>query len=319
MFGHSIRLIISILSVYSSYTHAGLSKPRVLIAKDSLQWSAQIHQALGPKLRELTKAPWLVDRLPEKWTILFTEHLQGAGGFHNPRQRDPDGAPMFFLSPSELILNKDAGVLAHELLHMINNFHRPKEEGWVREGLALVAEANVSGKHIRQIEAAFEIPDVSLSAPISWSGSAASEVLRRKSQYAHLQLFFLYMFRHCGGWKLFKNVAFSSLTVDVVGTKLLDAALAESKTEVDASRKWPSYCDSVQALHERFQNIKYWPRFDMADGFLLQDPTLGSRLADGPQTEMPRLSAVAFARPSEECPPGSRSLGAQLCLQVKGP
>ncbi|MGE0763924.1 MAG: hypothetical protein AB7N80_11650 [Bdellovibrionales bacterium] len=305
-----------IVTMYSCYAYGTFSKPHIYVEHSLKRWTKGIQKHADRQLAQVAKIPLLAQHLPAQWSIIFTENIPG-GGFHRPMTKDPHGRPTLFMSPSEMVLNGDAGNMAHEVFHLVHGLSRPQEEEWLQEGLALAVEAQVSRRFIGAVKAAFDRPEVSLAWPLRWDENSIEQTLVRTSQYAHLQLMMTYAFRFCGGWQLLEALTFAPSHWGT-GAVLFDRVLSDLKLKTQSA--WPAYCESIAALHARVQTLKYWPRFDLDDGFLIQDPTLSARVAPAqPQKETPRFSAVAFAKNSEGCPRGSQELGPSLCLLVRDP
>ncbi len=83
----------------------------------------------------------------QRFSILIDPEWHLSAGYWSNLLQAPDGSPAILLTPQSFAQG-DAPLLmllTHELTHLVHFQFRPKEESWVREGLAMLAEYAVSG------------------------------------------------------------------------------------------------------------------------------------------------------------------------------
>lgn len=320
---HLILPYVVILSANFSYAQT-INKLPLIYISDNAKVSYNMLKAdpnglsVRDQIARLLQIPFYQQHLPKKWSIIFTESLPpNVGGLHHHRHTDPDGNPTVFLSPQNLLVLNNWSPLAHETFHLIHSIYRPHEEPWLREGLALTAETIFSESLVPYFEMAYDVPTVSLIRPINWNNRSAEETQLRLSHYAHLQLFFLYIYNNCGGLALLEPLT-TSLTPEK-GVPFLKNILSALAAVNAGLPTWKPYCQNLNQLHEQFQKAKYQPRFDLSDGFLVKNPNLRARiLEDRPTGKLPPYSAVAyFAKPNTECPADTRALSSTVCLKIQ--
>ena len=112
-------------------------------------------------------------------------------------------------------------LLAHEIFHAIHFHLNPDELPWMREGMAQLFEFITTGElNGMNLYAAIHNPMTPLL------GEYSPEE-KNPAQYGHNQLYFYYLYNHCGGDKLFWKITKGDNENGEKGSFLIDRALKE--------------------------------------------------------------------------------------------
>ncbi len=190
------------------------------------QLSSTQQTALINRTQELTKfierkvRPQIPNSLFEKTKnlkikILLTDKA-GRDGLFLPHDSDEQTIAIQLV---QLNSNGINALIAHEIYHAIHFTINPDEAGWVREGMAQLFEFITTGElNGRNLAAAIMNPMTPLLGDYNPEET-------NPAQYGHNQLYFYYMYAHCGRdtffWKLSEGEDNSGLR----GSFLIDSVL----------------------------------------------------------------------------------------------
>lgn len=96
-------------------------------------------------------------------------------------------------------------ILAHEFFHAVQHVINPGEKAWVREGLAQLFEYRVL-RYFNGVNVEAALKDLSTPLQAEYSIERINP-----AQYGHSLLYFYYLWKNCGGDKLFWQIANSGL------------------------------------------------------------------------------------------------------------
>ena len=168
-----------------------------------------------------TKIPQdLSDKLKDlKIKISFSDQL-GRDGLFVPQE---SGEHSISIQLVQLYSNGIYALLAHEIYHAIHFHINPNEVTWVREGMAQLFEYITTN----------ELNGMNLSAAIRDPMTPLLGVYdiqeNNPAQYGHNQLYFYYLFSHCGRDQIFWDITKGQQGSGLKGSFLIDAVLAELK------------------------------------------------------------------------------------------
>lgn len=190
------------------------------------QLSSTQQTALGTKTQELgrfiennvkTQIPdYLLEKTKNlKVKILLTDK-PGRDGLFIPQE---SGEHTIAVQLVQLNSNGIKALIAHEIFHAIHFQINPDEAAWVREGMAQLFEFMTTGElNGMNLYATINDP----STPLL--GEYNPEVSNR-AQYGHDQLYFYYMYSHCGKDDFFWKLAQGEDNSGLKGSFLIDAVL----------------------------------------------------------------------------------------------
>lgn len=139
-------------------------------------------------------------------------------------------------------------LLAHEIFHAIHFEINPNEAAWVREGMAQVFEYMTTGElNGRNLSAAVSNPLTPLLGTYDVDNSDPA-------QYGHNQLYFYYLYSHCGKENLFWKLAAGKNENGEKGSFLIDTILAEMKS---TKLECKDFAESAIAFEVAKVNNKY--------------------------------------------------------------
>lgn len=152
-----------------------------------------------------------------KINISFTDK-PGRDGLFVPQE---SGEHKISIQLVQVYSNGIKALLAHEIFHAIHYKINPDEAAWVREGLAQVFEF-ITTKELngRNMAAAVQNPLTPLLGTYDVENNDPA-------QYGHNQLYFYYLYTHCGKDNLFWKIAAGQVNSGTKGSFLIDAILAE--------------------------------------------------------------------------------------------
>jgi hypothetical protein len=260
------------------------------IASDNLRW------ILSRSLSEISKTFPLKNLLEkEPWGLILDSKWQHSSALWSENLRDPDGHPAVLMRPEALRVEwQTSRLLLHEYFHAWHFQNRPREESWIREGLAMLAEYRFSHFRHSLEEKGLEYPEISLTLPVQ---NAMADESFRQSQYGQLALFFTYLYERCGKESIFQ--AMTQSTSSQTGVKFLRELFAQKPLKG---------CESFDGLFTQFS-------IDRFEGRVLpgnqHSPVREERLALEP------FSASAY-RKSRDCEEGeTESASRNFCIQIR--
>ncbi|MEA9355893.1 hypothetical protein SHI21_06765 [Bacteriovorax sp. PP10] len=171
------------------------------------------------ELQVKTKIPAdLIDQTIDlKINISFTDK-PGRDGLFVPQD---SGEHKISIQLVQVYSNGIKALLAHEIFHAIHYQINPDEAAWVREGMAQVFEFITTNElNGRNTAAAIQNPMTPLLRTYDVENNDPA-------QYGHNQLYFYYLYTHCGKDNLFWKLAAGQSHTGVKGSFLIDAILTE--------------------------------------------------------------------------------------------
>lgn len=225
---HALITALSMAILLSVSAHANEAGFAYFAIDKSLfeQLSSTQQSALITKTQELTKfietkvKTQIPNSLLEKTKdlkikILLTDKA-GRDGLFLPHE---SGEQTIAIQLVQLHSNGINALIAHEIYHAIHFTINPDEAGWVREGMAQLFEFITTGElNGRNLAAAINNPLTPLLGDYDVDEA-------NPAQYGHNQLYFYYLYAHCGRddffWKLSEGEDNSGLR----GSFLIDSVL----------------------------------------------------------------------------------------------
>ncbi|MEK6705271.1 MAG: hypothetical protein AABZ06_05740 [Bdellovibrionota bacterium] len=248
--------------------------------------------SLKPDLALLKEHPLFKERLPKKWGVIIEGKLgdtrttntssdaSGASpvnppteGYFSPDlklQENGDPAiPAIMVRESALtIADERLRILTHELTHLVHYFNQPREESWVREGAALLAEYIVTKYQNRALLSGFSIPETSLTADLKVhenSTESAEEKSLRLARYGHVLQYFYYLYHICDQDILNKLISRGASIATQSGIARIDTIL---KVAASASALPPA-CQDFKTSFVEFQKARFFPKPYPAQAYVL--------------------------------------------------
>jgi hypothetical protein len=307
-----IGLAIAALGTLAASPEAQASSVSVTLVNGAQLTPARL-LAISHEATELSAHPLLAGRVPKHWTLLIDGDLTEIPGYTSEALRGPDASPAITLSritaqnPTET-----RAALAHELAHLAHYKFRPGEETWLQEGIALLMEYRILGALNRAFEAGLLEPETSLIAafdPLSTQPEVREQRLR---QYGHLQQYFIYLYRICGGNRFLERVlGAQGESTDLKGIDFLDKTLRAVSAGGAAVS---GACRDFETSFHAFQRARFNPRpFGPEDSVF---PGADAARARG-ALSLPPFSAGAYRVPGKGCAQGDEPLGLSLCLRIR--
>lgn len=194
----------------SIYDQLNPSQQNALVVR-----AQEINQFIEKKVR-----PQIPDSLLEK-----TKNLKIKIALTDSAGRDglfiPHDSHEQVISVQLVQLNSNGifALVAHEIYHAIHFTVNPDEESWFREGMAQVFEYITTGEfNGRNLAAAVRNPLTPFFGDYDVEAS-------NLAQYGHNQLYFYYLYSHCGKDDLFWKLTEGEKSSDLRGSYLIDFVL----------------------------------------------------------------------------------------------
>ncbi len=228
---------------------------------------------------------------PKNWSISADDQYLGIGGYTSPDLIDEDNNPTMLFNPKSLANSQGHKIITHEFVHLIHNMHRPNEDWWIKEGVAMLGQKLLScedhpSKSLSQTE-----PIISLTElPRLFTAKAIS------NSYNQIILYFEFLYENCGGEKLFLELLKSGSSKK--GTAFIDQLLT-SKTN--------RQCQNFKNSFTEFQIHRY--------SSSNKERPKDIRVYNRPQQLLPE-SASVYKYQNGFCETDDLTLVNQLCLQV---
>lgn len=268
---------------------------------------------IGANFEKLSAHPIFKGRLPKRLAVLVDGTWNKTAAYWANDLKAPSGAPAILLSPAvspELVLDSVENMkqLTHEAAHLVHHSFRPHEANWVREGVALLAEYNVTGYFSAALAEGFATPETSLVEDLD-PRHAEATTAHRVAQYGHLVQYFFYIQKLCGKTALFDALLTSEDAR--TGREFLDALLK-------ASGKGSAACSGFEQSFERFELARFINEPGAPDRYLMHVAMRATVRPKAPKN-IPAYSAVAYRlQPGKsECPSPDRAIGDGACLKLR--
>jgi hypothetical protein len=250
--------------------HLWSSVDQGLISQNEMLWtlsrSLEILREKAPLKNLLAKNPI---------AVLIQEQRNHSSGFWNKSLIDPDGRPAVKIDLASLrTLKASRKILIHEFTHMEHAEYRPTEESWIREGLAFLAEHEDSLSYGPWLEAGFLFPELPLITSLEIKADQEVETRKFQSLYGQLELFFVYLKKHCGS-RIIEEIRRSKSSQK--GVELLKSVLSQSGS---------AHCASFEQIFRNFSRARFEGTLVPAD---LQSPIQNEKLKLDP------YSSTAYA------------------------
>ena len=279
---------------------------------DDQQKADTIRRSLEGALPKI-KSHWIfAEALPESWGIVVDPNWTKSTAWWSPTQHSPDGTPAVLFSEQGVDGKNHAALLTHELTHMVHYSSRPKEEPWVKEGLALLAEYLVLGRLNPVFDSAIKEPEASLIAEIVHVDPKDAQKRQPVSQYGLLLQYFIYLYRVCGSQVLYERLLKSSSSK--TGTQFINETLSDN-----AGKAMPTICRSFDESFKAFQMARFRQDPSSEAGFVIfpmPSATVRKTLNDLPA--LPPYSAGAYKIPfGSSCARGDSAISPDICLRTR--
>ena len=251
----AIACAMTLVLISSSFAEENLA--RFAIDKNTYEkLSKNQKDSLSLKINELTKFidNNLKTKLPAdildliknlKVKISLTDK-PGRDGLFAPQE---SGEHIISIQLVQIYSNGIKALLAHEIYHAIHFHLNPDEAAWVREGMAQLFEFITTGEtNGMNLYAAINNP----MTPLLGNYSPEED---NRAQYGHNQIYFYYMYTHCGKdnffWKLTKGLGNEGLK----GSFLIDAILDEMNLSPSECKNFTESAISLEVakLHNQMQ------------------------------------------------------------------
>lgn len=194
-----------------------------------------------------TKIPdELSDNLKDlKIKISFSDK-PGRDGLFVPQE---SGEHIISIQLVQVYSNGIYALLAHEIYHAIHYHINPNEVTWVREGMAQLFEY-ITTNELNGMNLLAAIRD-----PMTPLLGTYDIELNNPAQYGHNQLYFYYLYSHCGRDQLFWDITKGQSESGLKGSFLIDAVLAESKITKNECQNFTesAIAFEVAKTHNQFQ------------------------------------------------------------------
>ncbi len=130
---------------------------------------------------------------------------------------------VIFIKLIQVQSNGIKSLLAHEFFHAIHYHINPDELPWVREGLAQIYEY-MTTKNLNGINLS-----AAINNPLTPLLGEYSPEEKNPAQYGHNQLYFLYLYSHCGKDNIFWSIAKGK--PGLKGSFLIDQIMSDLSSE----------------------------------------------------------------------------------------
>jgi hypothetical protein len=275
----------------------------------------ELIRTLKGSLLKIENHPLFRSRLPAHWGVLIDPDWSRSGGLWSDTLQTPQGDPAVLFNPDTLASSRFGySSVVHELTHLVHHRYRPREENWVREGVALLAEYVVTQHFYVALRSGFTEPESSLVASTDPTNQDSVYGDERGNQYGHLTQFFYYIYRVCGGDGLFDTLLTDSS--DKTGIDFVDYALAKTRAS-DADVAAEPACAGFEPLFRAFETARFVADSSSASGYVLSGAGYSAAVRDK-RREIPPYSATAYKLASgKKCAKGDRAWGRDRCIRIK--
>jgi hypothetical protein len=279
--------------------------------KESFVAPETLKTVLTPALDQVGRS-YLMPLLPTIWGIWIDGTWTRTSGYWGENLRTPDGRPAILITPSAAVDPVLApAVLAHEVTHLVHHRLHPREEAWVREGVALLAEYRVTGRQNPAFRTGWTKPEASLTAALDAASPEYHYGAAQGAQYGALAQFFYFIYKNCGQDFLLAELL-ADEAGDLRGPAFVDAALSRT----GRARALPAFCGTFRDAFTQFQVARFTQDPTRRHYFLTVDPERAARRPSPPASLAP-FAAAAYARPTKGCGPDLELTEGPACLRVR--
>lgn len=210
-----------------------------------IQKIQELNDFVELQVRTKIPAELIEQTIDLKINISFTDK-PGRDGLFVPQD---SGDHKISIQLVQVYSNGIKALLAHEIFHAIHYQINPDEVTWVREGMAQVFEF-ITTKELngRNMAAAIQNPLTPLLGTYDVEDNDPA-------QYGHNQLYFYYLYTHCGKDDLFWKIAAGQTGSGIKGSFLIDAILAEMNLAKPECKDFTESAITfeVAKVHNQFQ------------------------------------------------------------------
>lgn len=272
--------------------------------------------AMTKDLQKIFSSDELKDRLPKELGVLIDAEWKKTAGYWAADLKTPSGllavlvTPQVFTNPSERLR-----MLSHEFTHLAHYKINPKEEGWVREGLAMLVEHQVTGFLNPVLLAAKELPETSLTESHDPGAPDYVKQEANRAQYGHVLEYFYYLYRLCGAERFIEAVFNQAETS---GVSTIDAALTIATANVTIA---PRECSDFKTSFTAFSKARFMQSTSKPANYVWLT-SLRAKIRDSANDlphPFPRYSSGAYRlKPGvKDCEKGDHAWGEERCIRVR--
>ncbi len=280
-----------------------------------LSWSAEKSEGFRSQLKGvLGKAPKILP-FTERFSVLIDGDWKHSAGVYFPNDADPHGHPQVRIRPQTL-LERDYGskVIFHEWIHLLHQSIAPKEDSWIREGVALISEFENFNELSPTWRAALSTPETSLISAIDPEKIDFTQNPQVSPQYGHWLQFFFYLKKACAIPNMLQWML-PDTTEILAGIPGLDQRIRKTFKELNSPT---SKCQDFETVFRAFQHARFFPEYASEDGYLNISPyTVAIRKTP---MVLPPYSAMAYKLDKDTqpvCEKGDETVLGQYCLRIK--
>lgn len=262
-------------------------------------------------LKRAWGAPFLKDRLPNVVGVLVDAKWKKTSGYWSSTLVTPTGAPAILINAQTYVNPAERlRLLAHELTHLVHFATNPKEESWVREGLAMLVEFRVTGKLNPVLLAAKTLPETSLMASQDPAAPDFIGLHENTAQYGHVLEYFYYLYRLCGGERVVDALFAARETAGVLTIDMVLASVSAPETA----------CANFDSSFTAFSKARFLQSTAKPSSYVWLTglrATVRESAAELPRP-FPRYSSAAYRLGEKEkaCEKGDEPWGERRCIRV---